>query len=115
MQIGRRQALFSIAVTATIPGLAAAAKRATPKKPQYVMYVKDMHCETCAKKVAAKLYGVPGVVKVATNIKKDFVIIVPQAKKKISPKKIWEATIAAKQVPVKLVSPFGTFTKSPKK
>ena len=115
MQIDRRQALLSIGAGAAVPTLTWAAKPKTPKKPQYVMYVKDMHCETCAKKVAAKLYAVPGVVKVATNLKNNFVIIEPQAKKKLSPKKIWQATIAGKQVPVKLVSPMGSFTKMPKK
>ncbi|MFC1757678.1 heavy-metal-associated domain-containing protein [Planctomycetota bacterium] len=114
MQIGRRQALLSIAATSVISTLGLAAKPVSPKN-QYVMYVKDMHCESCAKKVAAKLYAVPGVVKVATNIKKDFVVIVPQTKKQLSPKRIWAATIAAKQIPVKLVSPMGTFTKPPKK
>ncbi|MCA9217336.1 MAG: heavy-metal-associated domain-containing protein [Planctomycetales bacterium] len=113
MKIGRRQALATIAA-ATIPTVSFAAKP-EPKKPQYVMYVKDMHCESCAKAVAAKLYAVPGVVQVATNVKEDFVIITPQEKKQLSPKKIWVATIAGKQEPVKLVTPMGTFTTTPKK
>lgn len=115
MNFNRRQTLATIAAAVTAPSLVLGAKPDVPKKPQYVMFVKDMHCANCAKKIAAKLYGVPGVVKIATNIEKDFVIIVPQANKRISPKKIWEATVAAKQKPVKLVTPLGTFTKIPKK
>jgi Cu+-exporting ATPase len=114
MKIDRRQLLATLAATVAIPTLAFGAKPEAPKKPQYVMFVKDMHCATCAKRVAAKLYAVPGVVKVATNIEKNFVVVVPQSKKQLSPKKIWEATVAAKLTPVKLVSPIGSFTEVPK-
>jgi copper chaperone CopZ len=77
------------------------------------VFVKDMHCQTCAKKIAVKLYGVPGVVKVSTNVKKGVAVIVPQASKHPSPKAIWEAVEAAKFEPVRIASPLGNYTEKP--
>ena len=79
------------------------------------VYVKNMHCETCAKKIAGKLYTVAGVVKVRTNYKKNIAVITPQRSKNPSPKALWEAVEAAKFVPVKIAGPSGTFTKKPRR
>lgn len=79
------------------------------------VYIKDMHCETCAKKIAGKLYTVAGVVKVHTNYKKGTAIITPQRAKNPSPKALWEAVEAANFVPVKIAGPLGTYTKKPRR
>ncbi len=79
------------------------------------VYVKNMHCQTCAKKIAGKLYTVSGVLKVRTNYKKNIAVITPQRSKRPSPKALWEAVEAAKFVPVKIASPQGTFTKKPRR
>ncbi len=77
------------------------------------VFVKDMHCSNCAKKIARRLYTVPGVVKVQTDVKKDFAVITPQAGKNVSPKRLWEAVEAADFEPVKIQGPAGIFTDKP--
>ena len=73
-----------------------------------------MHCASCAKQIAGKLYAVPGVVKVSTDVKKGVAVIVPQPTKNPSPKAIWEAVEAATFEPVRIASPLGTFTEKPR-
>ena len=115
MQISRRMAVATLLASPAVllPNVSEAAAR--KKTNHIVVYVTNMHCGACAKRIAAKLYGVPGIVKVSTNIKKNYAIITPQKNKRPSPKAMWEATVAAKLTPVKLVSPQGTYTKLPKK
>ncbi len=109
MQMSRRT--FVAALTAVSLSWSVA-QAADP--PVTAIYVKDMHCQTCAKKIASKLYTVPGVVKVTTDLKKGLAIIVPQKSKNPSPKAIWEAVEAATFEPVKIAGPLGTFTEKPK-
>ena len=100
-------------------GLALATLPSTPvvaaKRRITAIYVKDMHCEACAKKIARKLYNVPGVVKVTTNVKKNVALITPQKNKNPSPKRVWEAVEAATFQPIKIASPLGTFTRKPRR
>ena len=116
MEFTRRQALAAIGVSATclLPTVTQAAKPKT-KSPRIVIYIKDIHCNSCAKKIATKLYTVPGIVQVAANVKKNYVVVTPQKSKVPSAKKMWEATISAKTQPVKLVTPQRTYTKLPPK
>ncbi|MDG2380925.1 MAG: heavy metal-associated domain-containing protein [Pirellulaceae bacterium] len=79
------------------------------------VYVKDMHCNSCAKKIAGKLYAVPGVVSVKTNYKKGLAIVTPQKSKTPSPKALWEAVESATFQPVKIASPLGIYTQKPKR
>lgn len=115
MKIDRRNVIAALLATPTVllPSVSDAAPR--KKTNHIVVYVKDMHCGACAKRIAAKLYGVPGIVKVATNIKKNYAVVTPQRNKQPSPKAMWQATVDAKLVPVKLVAPQGTYTKLPKR
>jgi copper chaperone CopZ len=76
--------------------------------------VDDMHCGACAKKIAGKLYGVPGVLEVRADVKKNTAYVAPQKQKSLSPKKLWEAVEAAGFKPVKLHGPAGNFTSKPK-
>jgi len=78
------------------------------------VYVDNMHCKTCAKKIARKLYTVPGVVAVHVDVKKNVAVITPQNGTDPSPRAIWEAVEAAKFQPVKLVGPRGTYKTKPK-
>ena len=87
----------------------------TLNKYQTSIFVTDLHCKKCARKMARKLYAVPGVVKVQTNLKKDVAIVTPEVSKQISAVALWEATEKAGFKPVKLVGPSGTFTKHPKR
>jgi copper chaperone CopZ len=73
------------------------------------IYVSNMHCPTCAKKIAGKLYRLKGVVKVKTDVKKHLAIVTPQAKKQVDSKAAWAAVRSAGFKPTKLIGPQGTF------
>ena len=79
-----------------------------------VLYVKDLHCKHCAKKIASKLYTVKGVVKVRTDLKADVAIVTPQNKKKLDPLTLWSAAKNSGFPAVKLVGPAGTYVLDPK-
>ena len=87
---------------------AAAPQRRKAAAPDYItVYVSDMHCAGCCKKVSSKLYTLKNVVQVQTNLQKHYAIIVPKPGVKIPPHKIWEAIEQVKMKPVKLVMPKG--------
>ncbi len=73
------------------------------------IYVGDMHCANCAKKISGKLFRVKGVMKVRTNVKQHVAIVTPQSKKVVDVKAAWKAVQSAGFEPVKLVGPEGTF------
>ena len=77
---------------------------------QAVVYVDDLHCAGCARKVARKIFGVKGVVRVETNVKANRAVITPQAKAKLSGPAIWSAVQKAGFRPVKLIGPEGVYT-----
>jgi copper chaperone CopZ len=79
------------------------------------IYVRDMHCANCAKRIARKLYTVPGVVKVQTDVPSATAIVTPQRDRHPSPRALWEAVEKAEFKPVKLVTPAGTFTAKPRR
>jgi copper chaperone CopZ len=78
------------------------------------IYVGDMHCATCAKKISGKLFRVKGVMKVRTNVKQHVAIVTPQSKKVVDVKAAWKAVQSAGFEPVKLVGPEGTFVSEEK-
>jgi copper chaperone CopZ len=87
----------------------------SPPADYVAVYVADMHCAHCAKKVSSKLYTVKGVIKVRTDLKKHLAVVVPAPGKKLSPRVLWEAIEAVKLKPVKIVTAKQTFTKKPPK
>ena len=89
------------------------AEQAQPKFT--AIYVTDMHCETCAKKLASKLYTVPGVVQVKANVAKDVAFVIHQKTKDPQPLALWEATEAAEFTIVKMHSPTAVLTEKPKR
>lgn len=99
------------------PQIFAAGESAAPAKPaelklsknEIAIYVGDMHCSHCAKKIAGKLYRLKGVVKVKTDVKQNLAIVTPQAKKQVDSKAAWAAVRAAGFKPTKLIGPQGTF------
>jgi copper chaperone CopZ len=118
--------LFAIATPATLAEEAAkhaaehdstpAAESKTPVKTKLkiaktdtTIHVGSLHCKTCAKKIARKLYTVKSVAKVRSDVKANVVVITPQSKKQLDVKKLWDAATKAGFAPVKLVGPDGTF------
>jgi copper chaperone CopZ len=73
------------------------------------IYITNMHCPTCAKKIAGKLYRVKGVMKVRTDVKKNLAVVTAQSKKQVDPKAAWTAVRQAGFKPAKLIGPQGTF------
>ena len=94
---------------------AATAAAALPEAT--VIHVKNMHCESCAKKIRRRLFAVSGVVSVKTDVKANVAVIVPQrnVKKQPSPRALWTAVEKAGFQPLKLAGPFGTFTAKPRR
>lgn len=78
------------------------------------LYVADLHCKTCAKKIASKLYAVKGVMRVRTDVKGDVVVITPQKKKQLDVQSIWKAAQMAGFPAKKLIGPQGTYVVDPK-
>ncbi|MCH2113959.1 MAG: heavy metal transporter [Pirellulales bacterium] len=78
------------------------------------IFVGNLHCKTCAKKLASKLYAVKGVVRVRSNVKDNLTIVTCQKKKKLDINALWTAAQKAGFQPVKLINPQGTFIPDPK-
>jgi copper chaperone len=76
--------------------------------------VKKMHCAGCAKKIAARLYAVRGVKEVRVDVDKKTLFVAPQQNAALSPRAMWEAVEKAKDVPIRLAGPSGTFTGKPR-
>ncbi len=67
-----------------------------------VVAVEDMHCATCAKKVARKLYAVKGVKRVSPSLEKDLVTIHVPTDRPVAVVTIWSAVAASGVKPVEL-------------
>ncbi|MCA9176908.1 MAG: heavy-metal-associated domain-containing protein [Planctomycetales bacterium] len=95
--------------------LSLCAAQAIAASPTYTtMIVKDMHCADCAKKIARKLYALPGVKEVRADVKKNTAYVVANQGEQLSPKAMWEAVEAAGFKMVKMTGPGGSFTSKPK-
>ena len=94
---------------------AAGSKWVAPKtnlkstRNETLIYVDEMHCGHCAKKITSKLYAVKGVVKVRTDVKAGLAIVTPQTKKKVDPLALWTAASKSGFPATRLISPTGTY------
>ncbi len=111
--VTRRFALCQ--AVAAIATLAQQAASSAAEVEQTIIHVKDMHCTDCAKKIASKLYAVPGVVGVRAIVKDGVAYITPQAAKQPSPRALWEAVESAEFQPIRIAGPGGTHTTKPKR
>ena len=92
-----------------------AASAALAEQPTHsVITVEKMHCAGCAKKIAARLYTVRGVKEVRVDVKKKTLFVLPQTGATVSPRAMWEAVEKAKDRPIRLAGPSGTFTSKPR-
>ena len=71
-------------------------------------------CESCAKKVAARLSEIRGVGTVQMDVKSKTAVVVPRDNATLSPLQLWEAIETAGKTPIKLAGPSGTFTSKPR-
>lgn len=76
--------------------------------------VEKMCCQGCAQKIASQLYVVKGVKEVRVNIEKKLVFVIPQQRKVVSPRSMWDAVVNGQDIPLRLAGPSGTFTTKPR-
>lgn len=76
-----------------------------------LIYVGDMHCSTCAKKVTGRLFRVKGVKQVRTDVAADLALVTPQANKQLDPLALWDAVEKAGFPPTRLVCPSGEYVR----
>jgi copper chaperone CopZ len=96
----------------TVPDDASAAsamKALKVRQGETVIFVEDLHCATCAKKVTSRLFKVKGVMRVRTSVKLDAAVVTPQSKKPLDPAAAWAALQAAGYQPTQLIGPEGVF------
>src|SRR5262245_21702323 len=105
-----RSASIAVLFTLLICGYSRAANPA----PYTTIYVHDMHCNDCAKKIARKLYAIPGVVEVRADVNKNVAYVVPQKDKTIAPRAVWEAVESAGFAVARLDSPQGSYQSKPR-
>ena len=108
-RLSRRTALIALAGSLALAGTAVAE---TPVAYTTIR-VQNMHCDACAKKIARKLYAVPGVVEVRADVAKNIAYVVPQKEKSLSPRTLWESVEAAGFKVARLDGPGGAFTSKP--
>ena len=86
------------------------------QRPETItLHVKNMHCEGCAKRLRARLYKLPHVLKVTTNVKSGVAVLTPTKGKSIAAKGLWEVAEAEKFQVAKVTNSHGTtFHKKPK-
>lgn len=77
------------------------------------VYCEEIHCESCARKIASKLFTVKGVLKVQASVEKSLILITPQNGKTLSPRALWIAVENGEATPVKLIGPSGSFESKP--
>lgn len=75
-------------------------KRLAPGRVEIA--VGDLHCKSCAKRVARKLYSVKGVKKVASSLADDLVVVTLSAKQAVPAVSLWSAVEAGGVPPVEL-------------
>lgn len=102
------------AILIAVVGLTFVSNLSAAESTRTSITVKKMHCAGCAKKISARLYAVRGVKEVRVDMDKKTLFVVPQKAAVLSPRKMWEAVEKAKDVPIRLAGPNGTFTKKPK-
>ena len=72
-------------------------------------------CEHCAQKMTKSLQQNPDIASVRTDVKSRVVAIVPRSGKELSPKMLWETVEKAREQPVRLAGPCGTFNSKPRR
>ncbi|MBX3424811.1 MAG: heavy-metal-associated domain-containing protein [Pirellulales bacterium] len=85
------------------------AKNLKLAKDETAIYVSNMHCKTCARKISSKLFAIKGVKQVRTNVKDNLAIVQTEPKKPLDPLAAWGAVQQAGFKPTKLIGPGGTY------
>lgn len=108
----RTQNRWSMTLAVLAVGLLGNVLQAANPAPTAIV-IADMHCQGCAKKVAAQLYQVPGVAAVQADMQAQKLLVTPKEQALVSPRALWEAVEKAGKQPTRLEGPSGTFTAKP--
>lgn len=95
----RTMLLVGMALLCGAPALAET-QRLAPGRVEIA--VEDLHCKSCAKKVARKLYAVKGVRKVTSSLKHDLVVVTLSKKQAVPAAALWSAVEAGGVPPAEL-------------
>lgn len=106
-----KKAISGLFAAAAVLVLAATADATEPKDS--TITVEEMHCMSCARKMADKLYAVPGVGRVKVDVPTARLFVTPKAGAVPSPRALWEAIEKAGYKAKKLEGPGGTFAEKP--
>jgi copper chaperone CopZ len=85
----------------------------SPPAAYTVITVEKMHCDSCAKRIAGKVYEINGVDKIQVDVEKKLLWVHPKAGVQLSPRGLWEAVEKSNDRPTRLHSPSGVFTTKP--
>jgi len=96
------------ALTVTTLGVRAADATVLEDAPKSTMYITNLHCEGCAKRLRNSVFKVEGVSAVKTDVEDGTAVITPTSGGNPSAKAIWEAVEKQKFVITKFVTPGGT-------
>lgn len=99
--------------TATALGVRTADATTMQEIPAHTMFIKNLHCEGCAKRLRNSVYKVEGVLAVKTHVKNGIAVITPTEGGNPSAKALWEAVENQKFQIAKLVTPNGTYEEKP--
>lgn len=74
--------------------------------PTYIV-IDNLHCQGCAKKIAAQIYAIKGVTKVSVDMEKETLIVETQRDAQVSPWNLIDAVTRAKERPVGVIGSYG--------
>jgi copper chaperone CopZ len=89
--------------------VATAVKALKVGEGETIVFVTDLHCANCAKKVTSRLFKLKGVMRVRTSVKLDAAVITPQTKKTVDVEAAWAVLQEAGYQPTRMVGPEGVF------
>ena len=77
------------------------------------VFIPNMHCESCAKKIRSRLFAVKGVNRVVTSVKHDLAVIEAVPGQVVSAKAIWETLEQGKFKVDRIETPQGVIKDKP--
>jgi copper chaperone CopZ len=107
-----KKAMMAFVALGLLAGLAGAQVPA-PSPVFTRVTLADIHCMGCAKKISARVTGVPGVAEMRVDLKAKAIWAIHKPGQTPSPKGIWEAVEQADHTPTRMDTPTGTHTAKP--
>ncbi len=101
-------ATLSLAFAITVAGTTTAQDVQTQ-----TIFINNLHCQGCAKRLRNELFKVAGVKDVKTDVKAGTAVITPTEGSSPDARAVWEAAEKEKFEVAKLVTPNGTYDEKP--